>query len=397
MTMQFSILVPTRDRPATLRATLASLTQQSGNDFEVVVADNAGSASTKAVVEEFQAQFPFVRYLRSDEILPMADNWERGLAACVGNYVTILGDDDGFLPSTLAMARKLINVTQAKLIAWEPHVYWWPDTIVYWNANRVVAHLANNAISVNSREMLVQFFAGVRSFAHLPMIYNAFVHRTVVEQCRQRWGRYFLPKNLAPDITSGVVNLMGTENFVFSYRGLSIRGNSGKSNGTAQWARSLGVKQREAYFADERKTLAEIMHPDLIVSPHLQFIIANCKLHCRELFFPNDPAIQVSLPVVVETMIAGLPQEPESYDENLRDALAFAEKIGYAVDKSKIPPKVPVKRGRPCGPISSQSLAGKVISSIVIDGDLANVADVAAAGRLIDALLPKLDTYPSSG
>jgi len=42
--------------------------------------------------------------LRSGEVLPIADNWERGLAACVGGYVTILGDDDGFLPSTLAMA-----------------------------------------------------------------------------------------------------------------------------------------------------------------------------------------------------------------------------------------------------------------------------------------------------
>jgi len=76
--------------------------------------------------------------------------------------------------------------------------------------------------------------------------------------------------------------------------------------------------------------------------------------------------------------------------------LAFAQKIGYAVDKAKIPPRMPVKRGRPCGPTSSQSLAGKVISSVVVDGDLANVADVAAAGRLIEALLPKLDTFPSS-
>jgi glycosyltransferase involved in cell wall biosynthesis len=395
MTKQFSILVPTRERPATLRATLASLTQQLGNDFEIVVADNAGSGSTRAVVEEIQADFPFVRYLRSDEVLPMADNWERGLAACVGEYVTILGDDDGFLPTTLAMARKLIASTQAKLIAWEPHTYWWPDTIVYWNANRIVAHLANNAISVNSREMLVQFFAGARSFAHLPMIYNAFVHRSVIEDCRRRWGRYFLPKNLAPDITSGVVNLMGSENFVFSYRGLSIRGNSGKSNGTAQWARSLGAKQREAYFADERKTLADIMHPDLIVSPHLQFIIANCKLHCRDLFFPNDPEIKVYLHTVVEAMIASLPHEPESYDENLRDALAFAQKLGYPVDKARIPPKVAVMRGRPSGPTTSQSLAGKVITTLVIDGDLANVADVAAAGRLIDALLPKLDSFPS--
>ncbi len=240
----------------------------------------------------------------------------------------------------------------------------------------------------------MQFFAGGGSFAQLPMIYSAFVHRSVIEECRSKWGRYFLPKNLAPDITSGIVNLLGTESFIFSYRGLSIRGNSGKSNGTAQWARSLGVKQREAYFADERKTLEEIIHPSLIVSPHLQIIIANCKLYCRDLFFANDPSVQINLQAVVDQMIAALNQEPESYQENLSDALALAKKIGYAVDPTTIPPMQSVVRRRPSGSCSLPSLAGKILPGVVVDGDLANVYDVAAAGRMIDALLPKVDNFP---
>lgn len=391
----FSILVPTRDRPATLRATLASLTGQSGDDFEIVVADNAGTPATRSVVEEAAQRCPNLRYLRSDEVLPMAENWERGLAACTGDYRTVLGDDDGFLPSTLEAVRRLIQLTHSPLIAWEPHTYWWPDTIVYWNANRIVANLENSAITVSSRPLLRQFFGGEVSYGVLPMIYNGFVHNSLIEDARRRWGRYFVPHNLAPDVTSGIVNLITTENFVFSYRGLSIRGNSGKSNGTAQWARSLGAKLREAYFADERKSLAEIMHPALIASPHLQVIIANCKLHCRELFFPDDPAFEINLRAVVDAMILGLNQEPESYDDNLADALALARKIGYDVDPAIIPKHQPVARQRFSGPFAQRSLASKVVSSLVVDGDMANVADVAAAGRLIDALLPKVNTYPA--
>src|SRR3974390_1889351 len=141
MGLRFSILVPTRQRPDTLLATLATLIWHPGDDYEIVVADNCGDEQVAAVVNAAQRRHPRVRHIRSDSVLPMAVNWERGLAACAGEYISVLGDDDGFLPSTLDIVRNLVAATNCKLIAWDMHSYWWPDTIAYWHRNRLYVSL----------------------------------------------------------------------------------------------------------------------------------------------------------------------------------------------------------------------------------------------------------------
>jgi glycosyltransferase involved in cell wall biosynthesis len=47
-----SIVVPTRNRAQRLRALLASMAEQDGPEFEVIVADNASSDDTLAAVAE---------------------------------------------------------------------------------------------------------------------------------------------------------------------------------------------------------------------------------------------------------------------------------------------------------------------------------------------------------
>jgi glycosyltransferase involved in cell wall biosynthesis len=96
-TPQFSILIPTRDRPVTFRHALDSVVSQTGS-FEIVVADNCSSPAVKLIAEEYANRCPNIKYLRSDTILPMSENWENGLRHCEGEYVTVLGDDDALLP-----------------------------------------------------------------------------------------------------------------------------------------------------------------------------------------------------------------------------------------------------------------------------------------------------------
>jgi glycosyltransferase involved in cell wall biosynthesis len=159
MDLRFSILVPTRQRPDTLLATLATLIWQTGDDYEIVVADNCGDEQVAAVIKAVQERHPRVKHLRSDQVLPMAANWERGLAACSGEYISVLGDDDGFLPSTLDVVRSFIAATDARVIAWDMHTYWWPDTIVYWHRNRLYVSLGNNEWGwIDSRAALVETY-----------------------------------------------------------------------------------------------------------------------------------------------------------------------------------------------------------------------------------------------
>lgn len=387
-TPKFSVLIPTRDRPATFRHTLATVASQPGDDYEIVVADNCSGPETRRIVEEFDASK--IRYQRSDEILPMAENWERGLALCSGEYVTVLGDDDALVTSALPVARRLIAATEAEIISWSPHTYWWPDTIVPWNRNFLIVNLGNSAMLVESRSALESFYQDRLSFGSIPMIYSAFFHRGVIEEARRRFDGFFVPKDTAPDISSGILGLYITEKYAFSTRPLSIRGNSGKSNGTAQWARSLGAQQREIYFREERANLEQIIHGSLIPSPNLHVIVASAKLKCKDAYFPSDAALSVNLQRVLDEMLENLNFEPEAYEENLADARALAAKLGVTLDPVTIAAKLPKDRRSYWGPSVNED---KSVSFLTVNCDLAGVYNVAEAARLIESLLPPADRY----
>lgn len=388
MSVRFSILVPTRDRPATLRHTLATIASQPGDDYEIVVADNCGTRETREIVEALDPRK--VRYVRSEEVLPMAENWERGLAMCSGEYVTVLGDDDGFVPSTLEMARKLIAVSGAELLFWSPHTYWWPDTIVPWTRNLLVVDLRDGAAEIRSRPVLEQFYAGELSFGDIPMIYSGFFHRGIIEEAYRRHDGFFVPTDTAPDISSGILGLHITESHVRSHRPLSIRGNSGKSNGTAQWARSLGAEQRKVYFREERIGLQGMIHESLVPSPNLNIIVASAKLKCRAAYFPDDDALAVDLGRVVHDMVGSLNFDPEAYEDNLHDALALAKKLGITVDRDTVQPKHSRERKLAWGP---QLNKDGTVPFINVNGNLAGLSNVADAARLIESLLSATEGY----
>jgi glycosyltransferase involved in cell wall biosynthesis len=387
MDPKFSILVPTRQRPDTLLATLATLIWQTGDDYEIVVADNFGDDDVAAVITAAQQRHPRIRHIRSDRVLPMAENWERGLAACSGEYVSVLGDDDGFLPSTLDVVRKLIAVTEARVISWEVHTYWWPDTIVTWNKNKLYVSLGHNDVAwIQSRSALVQTYRDSVAFGALPMIYNGFVHRDVINSVIDRFGAYFVPAFVSPDVASGIVNLVHTSRFLHSFRPFAVRGNSRRSTGSSFWARSLGTEQQNIYLREEGRTIEQLIHRSMTASKSIGFGIASTKLHLKDLLFPHDNELKVDLPSVVQFTIATLNNDADAYDDNLAEALQLAERIGFTVDPSTIPAKTHAAHR----PLQGPRVSGTNVS-MGINCDMANVFDIAGAARLAEAMSPELN------
>lgn len=384
---RFSVLVPTRQRPETLKHTLATVLAQERDDFEVIVADNCGGPETRQVVESFGSKL--LQHARSDQVLPMAENWERGLSLCRGEYVTVLGDDDALLPSSLASADKLIRTTGAEVLSWRPHVYWWPDTIASWLRNLLFLKFGNGASWIQSRPVLEQFYSGELGFIMVPAIYWSFFHRRILDEGRRRHGAFFVPTDAPPDVASGILALHLTERFAYSTRALSLRGNSGRSNGTAQWMRSLGGEQRETYYREERVGLRGMVHHSLVPSPNLTIFIASTKLKCKELYFPNDDVLAVDLRGVVQAMLAELNLDPNAYEDNLRDALALAEKIDMHIEPNSIPPRRPVTPSAHSGLIVDDGS----IEGIVVNCNKANIYTIAEAARLVDAIMPPVEIY----
>jgi hypothetical protein len=216
------------------------------------------------------------------------------------------------------------------------------------------------------------------------MIYSSFVHRDCIQAAIGRFGAYFnIPQ--VPDVVSGVVNLLHADQILYSIRPLSVRGNSGKSNGTSYWARSLGGKQRSSYFEEERVHPDNVNHHSLIPSPNLNVLIASIKLQCKDRFFPERDDLTVSIVDLVASMIFSLNADPASYDDNLREARQLAAKNNIDFGRFEIPPKAVAVRRKYSGLVSEEK---SNVRSIVVNCDLIGIHDVHAAGNLADALLP---------
>lgn len=92
-----SVIVPTHDRPAWLRAALASIRALDGPDLdlELIVADDAGNPSTEAMAGAFAA-----RVVRPDGAGAAAAR-NAAMRAATGDFLAFLDDDDVWLPGHL--------------------------------------------------------------------------------------------------------------------------------------------------------------------------------------------------------------------------------------------------------------------------------------------------------
>jgi len=125
----FSIAVPAVNRPETLVHCLRTLLNQPGDDFEILVSDDQGPPENRQVVESL-ARPDLIRYLRTPQRLGMRGNYEFCVENSRGQYVTILGDDDGLCVGALKGARELLQGGQPDVLFWFPHLYWWPNALV---------------------------------------------------------------------------------------------------------------------------------------------------------------------------------------------------------------------------------------------------------------------------
>ena len=99
--------IPTFDRAASLRETLASVLSQSYTDFRVVVSDNASEDETRDVVAS--CADPRIDYVRSDRNIGMIANFNRLIHRTDTQFLVLLPDDDLLYPDYLRSAVEVLD------------------------------------------------------------------------------------------------------------------------------------------------------------------------------------------------------------------------------------------------------------------------------------------------
>ncbi len=105
--MKLSILLPTRNRLEFLRYAIETVLRQEDGEWEIVVSDNDSEEDIAGHVAALGD--PRIVYHRTDRFVPVTENWMAALERCSGDYVLMLGDDDGLMPGTVARVAELVR------------------------------------------------------------------------------------------------------------------------------------------------------------------------------------------------------------------------------------------------------------------------------------------------
>jgi glycosyltransferase involved in cell wall biosynthesis len=92
----FSVLLPTRDRLDLAMGAIETVRSQTFRNWEIVVADNCSAEDVAGYIASLSDNR--IVYTRSNTPLPVTANWSRALDASSGEFIIMLGDDDGLVP-----------------------------------------------------------------------------------------------------------------------------------------------------------------------------------------------------------------------------------------------------------------------------------------------------------
>ncbi len=109
MSIKLSICIPTYNRAAFLGEALDSVIRQATDEVEIVVSDNASTDNTEALVREYQARFPRIRYHKNPENLGADRNFLKVVELGEGEYCWLLGSDDALAEGAIAALLPLLG------------------------------------------------------------------------------------------------------------------------------------------------------------------------------------------------------------------------------------------------------------------------------------------------
>jgi len=106
--MKFSVLLPTRNRLDLLALAIETVRRQDYDDWEIIVSDNFSDEDIEGHLRSLEE--PRIKYFRTNSFVPVTDNWNNALDKSSGDYIIMLGDDDGLMRGYFSNIVRIIEI-----------------------------------------------------------------------------------------------------------------------------------------------------------------------------------------------------------------------------------------------------------------------------------------------
>ena len=102
-----SIIVPTHNKASILNTTISELLQQTYNNIEIVVVNDASSDNTAAVIKNIKSNK--IKYIEHKKRLGVSMARLSGIKECRGEFIAFLDDDDSWNHNKLSLQNKIFK------------------------------------------------------------------------------------------------------------------------------------------------------------------------------------------------------------------------------------------------------------------------------------------------
>lgn len=202
-----SIIIPTRNRQIYCVEVVKQVLNATDSSVEVVIQDNSDDSDLQNKIGELGSNR--VIYHHENRVLSFVDNFNIAVDISHGEYLCIVGDDDGVLPNIMNAAKYTKEKGLDALIPGLNAVYLWPsESPIIPRANNgylAITHIVNSSNKIDTMDELKKLIDnGFQDYqsTNVPRLYHGIVHRKTLEQIKLRSGAYF--GGLTPDIYMAV-------------------------------------------------------------------------------------------------------------------------------------------------------------------------------------------------
>ena len=271
---KYTVVIPTRNRQKYCIEAIKSVTQAGRNDVQIIVVDNSDDNSLDQLLDENNL-LEKIHYLPSqEEVFPMGANWERAIDLVEGQWLSYIGDDDGYAPYAFDAFDFLTEKYTFKAFRWDTYNYKWPcfPTNNAGLLNFKVADFGVDVIYAPKELQKVQEWHTGNLWPKLgPSVYHGLVAYDLVKALKEQYGNYFVDN--CTDYASSILNATRIEHYLSYQLPMTIMGASKRSN-TAKLT-GITPEDHKVEFNNSFKSCAKALEKTDLNVPRVANSIAN--------------------------------------------------------------------------------------------------------------------------
>lgn len=202
-----SIVIPTKNRQKYCIEAIKQIISLDMTEVQIVIQDNSDDIGLEEFIKELKSEDIIYNY--HGGVLSFVDNFSEAISLADGEYICMIGDDDGVLPNILEVTKYAKENQIDAIIPMLNAVYCWPSDRPFIkkaeNGYLCLSYIKKTFKQINSLNGLQDLMrTGGQNYQslHLPRVYHGIVKREMLNMVREKTGNYF--NGLTPDIYMAV-------------------------------------------------------------------------------------------------------------------------------------------------------------------------------------------------